>query len=232
MNEDFYKFPSTPHLAVLGIDNMRDDKVMQLDEQKDFIKNYLFVEEKVDGANLGISFDSSGNVLLQNRGSYINGPYLGQWVLLERWLKTKVDILFDYLGTQFIVFGEWCYAEHTISYTNLPDWFLGFDVFDKNKGLFLSFKRRNEIMEECGISTVPLISKGIFTLHTLIEFLNTPSHLSKTPLEGIYLRYDNYLWLGGRAKIVREKFMQANEEHWSRKKIKPNKIVYENGTNI
>lgn len=223
MNEAFFKFPSTPHLIVLGVHDVRTDKVMGDAERKDFIKNHLVVEEKVDGANLGISFDSSGNVFLQNRGTYISRPYLGQWTILEEWLDSRIDKLFDFLEDQYIIFGEWCYAEHTVPYRYLPDWFLGFDIFDKSNGLFLSFERRNEILCKCGISAVPLISTGIFSLDSLIKFVNTPSKFSETLSEGIYLRCDNDLWLTGRAKIVRERFVQMDEDHWSKKKIRPNK---------
>lgn len=79
MIEDYYKFPSTSHLAILGTNVVRNDKVMSERERNDFLNHELVIEEKVDGANLGISFDSLGNVRLQNRGSYLHAPYSGQW---------------------------------------------------------------------------------------------------------------------------------------------------------
>ena len=57
---DFFKFPSTPHLAVLlGVD-VRGDKVMSEKERDEFLRHEITVEEKIDGANLGISFDGDG----------------------------------------------------------------------------------------------------------------------------------------------------------------------------
>ena len=42
----------------------------------DYIKGkYVVLEEKVDGANSGISFDENGNLLLQSRGHFLNGSY-------------------------------------------------------------------------------------------------------------------------------------------------------------
>lgn len=67
MSEDFFKFPSTPHLVILGANVVRDDKVMSERECDEFLRHELVVEEKVDGANLGIAFDSSGNLRTQNR---------------------------------------------------------------------------------------------------------------------------------------------------------------------
>lgn len=40
----------------------------------EFLRHELVVEEKIDGANLGISFDNSGNFQAQNRGSYLQFP--------------------------------------------------------------------------------------------------------------------------------------------------------------
>ena len=59
MIDRFNKFPSTPHLALLGGVGVRDDKVMSEFERCEFLRHELVVEEKVDGANLGISFDES-----------------------------------------------------------------------------------------------------------------------------------------------------------------------------
>ena len=41
-------------------------------------------------------------------------------------------MLFEILSEKFILFGEWCYAQHSIFYDRLPDWFLGFDIYDKD----------------------------------------------------------------------------------------------------
>ncbi len=58
MKGGFFKFPSTPHLALLGDVEIRGDKVMSELERAEFLCHEFAVEEKVDGANLGISFDS------------------------------------------------------------------------------------------------------------------------------------------------------------------------------
>ncbi len=52
MKDDFFKFPSTPHLATLPGVDIRGDKVLSESERDAFLKHGLVVEEKVDGANL------------------------------------------------------------------------------------------------------------------------------------------------------------------------------------
>jgi ATP-dependent RNA circularization protein (DNA/RNA ligase family) len=226
VKDDFYKFPSTPHLAILGGNPVRGDKVLTTNERDDFLQHELFIEEKVDGANLGISFDASGNFRVQNRGSYLHYPYAGQWKKLSDWLDPKMDLLFESLSDHRILFGEWCYAQHSVSYDRLPDWFLGFDVFDKNSWRFLSCSRRDTVISGLGLSPVPVIGRGRFSLSGLNKLLSR-SQLSGNPAEGLYLRFDKGDWLEQRAKLVRPEFIQSVEEHWSRKGIRANRLKLE-----
>lgn len=223
MTPAFFKFPSTPHLTLLGTNSVRDDKVFSKNEMDGFLEHELMIEEKMDGANLGISFDSSGNLNLQNRGSYLLKPYSGQWKRLVGWLPFKLEFIFDCLQDRYILFGEWCFARHSVWYNNLPDWFLGFDIFDKQAGRFLSCKKRDKMFKRMNIFPIPLIGSGCFTLKELKEFFRK-SVFSNTSAEGIYLRYDKGAWLEDRAKLVRPEFIQAIETHWSGKGIIPNKL--------
>lgn len=226
MKNDFFKFPSTPHLAVLCGVEVRDDKVMSESERSSFLQHKIVVEEKVDGANLGISFDAEGDVRVQNRGSYLHLPSTGQWKKLAEWLTRRTDELLEQLMDRYILFGEWCYAQHSVIYDRLPDWFLGFDIYDKATGRFFSCTRRDELFRALGVSQVPRVDIGHFTLAQLTEFLSQ-SQLSDKPAEGLYLRFDQSDWLVQRAKLVRPAFIQSVEQHWSRSGIKPNRLRLE-----
>ena len=223
MTNDFHKFPRTPHLAVLADNVVRDDKVMSELEREMFLRHELVVEEKVDGANLGISFDGEAHARCQNRGAYLQYPYTGQWKKLSEWLDPKTDILFEKLTDRYILFGEWCYAQHSIFYDQLPDWFLGFDIFDKESLKFLSYPRRDAVFRDVGISGIPAIKKGHFTLSELKRMLPI-SRLCDKPAEGIYLRFDQGDWLKQRAKLVRPEFIQSVGEHWTRGGLKANQL--------
>ena len=205
---------------------IRGDKVMSESERNHFLQHDLFVEEKVDGANLGISFDTEGNIRAQNRGAYLQLPSMGQWKKLDDWLKQKTEKLFEYLTDRFILFGEWCYARHSVFYNFLPDWFLGFDLYDKQANRFLSCERRNEIFRMIKIQQVPALGHGHFTLMELRELLSQ-SKISDHPAEGLYFRFDQGDWLGQRAKIVNPTFIQSVESHWTAGPIKPNILKLE-----
>lgn len=226
MKDNFFKFPSTPHLTLLGDIEVRDDKVMSEYDKRQFLRHELVVEEKVDGANLGISFDAEGNIQAQNRGSYLPLPSSGQWKKLKEWLTPRADSLFDRLTDRYILFGEWCYAMHSVFYDRLPDWFLGFDVYDKNISRFLACSGRDEIFRAIGLSQVPEIDRGHFNLLELTQLL-PKSQLGDVPAEGLYLRFDQGNWLVQRAKLVRPVFIQSVEQHWSRSGIKANRLEME-----
>lgn len=221
MKEDFFKFPSTPHLIIpQGVD-VRGDKVLGSSEQEAFLQHEVIVEEKVDGANLGISFTDQGNLQLQNRGSYLYLPGLGQWKKLGEWLAPRTDILFAHLSHRHMLFGEWCYAQHAILYTHLPDWFLAFDIFDREEQRFFSSAKRDKLLKKMGLHRVPHLGRGRFSVTQLNKFL-AQSKLTDQPAEGLYLRVDQDDWLKQRAKLVRPSFVQSVAQHWSRSTIRPN----------
>lgn len=226
MKDDFFKFPSTPHLATLAGVDIRGDKVLSEPERAEFLQHDLVVEEKVDGANLGISFDSEGNVRAQNRGAYLHLPGSGQWKKLGDWVSHRTDALFEHLSDHFILFGEWCYAQHSVFYDRLPDWFLGFDLYDKQVGRFLASGRRDGLLTKMCIAQVPVIARGRFT-YPAIKKLLSQSKLTDQPAEGLYLRFDQNDWLAQRAKLVRPAFIQSVEQHWSCSAFRPNRLSSE-----
>lgn len=222
----FLKFPSTPYIE-LDKGRVRKDKVLSEEEVGQILSRKVYVEEKVDGANLGISFDEDGELLFQNRGSYLYKPLEGQWSILRTWAGKYEEAMFDCLTDRYILFGEWCYATHSVYYDSLPDWFIGFDILDKKSHRFLAVENRNQIMKQIGIAIVPLLGQGVFESGQLKGFLGK-SKYGPACSEGIYLRQDQGEFLKYRAKLVRESFQQEIEMHWSKKQIKYNKICYGN----
>ncbi len=226
MKDDFFKFPFTPHLATLDGVDIRGDKVLSEFERDEFLQHNLVVEEKVDGANIGVLFNNDGNIRVQNRGAYLHLPGSGQWRKLGDWLAPRTDDLFESLANRYILFGEWCYAQHSVFYDRLPDWFLGFDIYDKQTGRFWSVVRRDELFKKLKIAQVPTIAQGRFTLEDLKRLLSK-SKLGPQPAEGLYLRVEQEDWLAQRAKLVRPAFIQSIDRHWSHSAIRPNRLRFE-----
>jgi len=220
----FFRFPHTPHLTWLGRAPPRGDKVMEPHEASQLLAGQIVVEEKVDGANLGFSSEG-GTLQAQNRGGYLDlDTPQGQWKPLKRWLQPLRHELAEALTPDLMLFGEWCYAVHSIQYTRLPSYFLAFDVYDRAQGTFWSVDRRNELTRRLGIATVPELGRGRYTLGELKSLL-AESRLADVPAEGLYVRRESGGLLSSRAKLVRAEFVQAIEEHWSRRALRTNRLV-------
>ncbi|MEO6785878.1 MAG: RNA ligase family protein [Chthoniobacteraceae bacterium] len=220
-----HKFPKTPHLLWLSPHPARNDKVMALAEADEFLRTPITVEEKLDGANLGVSFDGGGRLQAQNRGNFLDDSLSGQWHGLRGWLARHETSLKDHLPAHAILFGEWCYAQHSIGYTMLPDWFVGFDVFDAKSGRFWSTVRRDAFLAQVGVASIRRITAGRFTSDEVRRMLSRSSAYYSGPLEGIYLRQEDEEWLIRRAKMVRPEFVQAIGEHWSHGPLHRNQVA-------
>lgn len=221
--DKFFKFPHTPHLIWLAEKQPRNDKVLPQDEVDEFLRSKLVVEEKVDGANIGISLDEQGDIRIQNRGGYLkrNGHF--QFKPLWPWIIRHKTTITDALYPDLILFGEWCYAKHSVYYDRLPDWFLAFDVYDKSRNEFWCTKKRNIFIDSLGLERVPELAEGLFSKLELLSFLGN-SRLTDSPREGIYLRKENDEILLSRAKIVNADFVQNISEHWMSKGLIKNSV--------
>lgn len=225
MTEDFFRFPHTPHLAWLGHDTPRDDKVLSPADVQALLAGDVVVEEKLDGANLGFSLSSDGSLRAQNRGQYLAEPHAGQFARLPAWLAQHGDALRSVLTPDLMVFGEWCAARHSLDYAALPDWLLLFDVYDRQEGRFWCSVRRKALAASAGLATVPQVAHGRHTIASLKTLVATSSsHYRQGPLEGVVIRRESALWCESRAKLVREDFTQAIDTHWRKRAIEWNRM--------
>lgn len=222
---DFFRFPQTPHIAWLGDGAPRDDKVLTPDEIDALLEDKVVAEEKLDGANVGFSLAADGSLQAQNRGQYLIEPHVGQFSRLPAWIMQHGDSLKAVLNPDLIVFGEWCAARHSLDYLTLPDWFLVFDVYDRKAERFWSTRRRNELVEQAGLVTVP----HLFTEKVSVEDVKNyvaaaTSRFRNGPLEGLVLRQEDEDWCLGRAKLVRHDFTQAIDVHWRKRALEWNRL--------
>ena len=225
MKDTFHKFPHTPHLIWLGEGTPREDKILSRAEAEEFLSGPVVVEEKVDGANLGLSVGPNGRIRAQSRGNHLTpGRSHPQWNPLWPWLARREDSLVAALGSERMLFGEWCHARHTIAYAALPDWFLAFDVFEPGEGLFWSTDQRNVLTANLSLSTVPEVFRGRLTLRDVSKLVGK-SALGAARMEGIYLRGETQGRLLGRAKVVGVEFKQQIEAHWTRRAPIPNHLA-------
>lgn len=228
---DFFRYPHTPHIAWLAEGQPRDDKVLSSVDAAEFLQHEIVIEEKLDGANLGFSLGPDGELRAQNRGQYLVSPFTGQFARLGEWTAVHQDRLFDALTESLIVFGEWCAARHSLGYEQLPDWWLIFDVYDREAQRFWSSGRRNQLANSVGVAQVPCLHRGRFDLRQLKEWVaDEASRFREGYAEGFVLRREDTLWLCDRAKLVRPGFTQAIAQHWRSRPLAWNRVAADAGS--
>ncbi|KAJ6637919.1 Dual specificity protein phosphatase 23, partial [Pseudolycoriella hygida] len=195
------KFVRTRHLTNLGAAS-RDDLLLTAGEQDSFLKFPLDVEEKIDGANLGIVVKSDYKISVQNRSHYVSSSYHAQFSLLDNWILKHTDELINLLEPEEeILYGEWCYMKHSIHYTRLPDLFLAFDIFNCLTQEFLSRRELGKRLEGTSIKQVPLIVSKKFS--NLKELVDVATKTKSSYYDGL---------IEGFCEIVQQRVLQWNME--------------------
>lgn len=236
-HDGLQKYPRTAHLE--GSRLQPGDEDMQSAPFSQLVGRSLVVEEKIDGQNAGISFGTAGELLLQSRGHFLRGGAReASFAPLKGWAQRHRAALHDVLGARYVLFGEWCYAKHTVFYDALPHWFLAFDLYDKEHDLFVDTPTRRRVLAGAPVVEVPVLAMKSFTSLAEMLTLLGPS-TCKTPawrtalraaaeqvahldvertvtetddsdeMEGLYVKVEEGGVVVDRLKWVRPSFLQA-----------------------
>ena len=242
------KYPRTRHIE--GSRLQHGDHDLKALPWSELRTRFLVIEEKLDGANSALSFDERGRQRLQSRGHFLTGgPRERHFALFKTWAAAHAGVLFDRLGSRYVVYGEWLYAKHTIFYDRLPHYFLEFDVLDREAGIFLSTPRRRALLDGLPIASVPVLSEQTADRLEAVTQLVGPTlykseswaarleavaierrldpalvrrQTDRTPLaEGLYIKWEDEHEVLGRYKFVRHSFLQAVEQSESHWHARP-----------
>ncbi len=230
------KYPRTPHLEGSRL-QPGDEDLSQIDFSE-IEGKHLVIEEKIDGANCALSFDEDGSLLLQSRGHYLTGgPREVHFNLFKQWANVHRETFYATLGTRYIMYGEWMYAKHSVYYDALPSYFMEFDIYDRERGMYLDTPSRRALTSRMPISSVPVLAEGKFKsmkeilrylgkstyireghLQRLAEYcrengLNVEERLAETDntdiMEGLYIKAEEDGQVVNRLKYVRAGFAQG-----------------------
>jgi hypothetical protein len=256
-NLELYKYPSTRHLEGSQLQKGDTQGDTQRHIHGDIAINktgkrcdprlpyaalagrYIVVEEKLDGANAGVSFSSGAELLLQSRGHYLlGGARERQFGLLKRWAAVHEAALLERLGDRYVMYGEWMKKKHSVFYNRLPHLFCEFDIYDRSKQVFLSTAARQTLLGTAPVLPVPVLYAGPAParLRDLLALLKPTlaktadwrrdfeevvrregldlakawSQADKSDLaEGLYIKTEEDGVVTGRYKWVRSDFIQA-----------------------
>ena len=224
--EEFHKYPRTVHLR---------------DYSKGLEGKHVVVEEKMDGTQVGVSFDLDGKSVIQTRGHLLTGhPRERQFDLLKAWVNVHHKTLFELLGTSHIMFGEWLLTKHTVFYDMLPHYFMEFDVLNKKTGSFLTTMERNQMFTDTPIVSVAalwnnivddvddvqnLIGNSLFksadwhkniveeALQSKLDIHDVLQDTDESTLmEGLYIKVEEDNKVSDRIKLIRPNFIRFIED--------------------
>ena len=181
-----FKYPRTRHIK--GSRKQHGDHDLESVPWEELVGKHLVIEEKIDGANCGISFSDQGDLLLQSRGHYLRGgPREKHFNLLKRWSQFRQDELFDALSDRYVMYGEWMYAKHTCFYDALPHYFMEFDVLDLHNSCFLSTCARQALLKDVSVGHVKVLAEGAYTRLAELEAMIVRSNFITDDRTGNFL---------------------------------------------
>lgn len=238
MEDVIIKYPRTQHIQGSNLQK-GDEDLSQISFET--IKNkFIVIEEKVDGANVAISFNSDDKLLLQSRGRFLTGGSREyHYNLFKQWANNFKDDFLFVLGDRYIMYGEWLYSKHSLYYDALPHYFMEFDVFDKKEQVFLDSNRRKEMLKDLPVISVPILATGKFEkMEDVLKYLTNslyktdknienlrqeaikmnldPEQIVKETdnsmlMEGLYIKVEEDGIVKDRMKYVRNSFKQNME---------------------
>ena len=244
-NLELQKYPSTRHLEGSQL-QQGDDGYAKTNRRNDpraayasLAGRFIVVEEKLDGANAGLSFSEGGELLLQSRGHYLaGGGRERQFSIFKRWAAAHESALVERLGDRYVMYGEWMGKKHSVFYNHLPHLFCEFDIYDRDRQVFLSTAARAALLGQAPVLPVPVLYAGVAPprladLKALIRFSLAKTarwredfeatvaregldlakcwtQADKSDLaEGLYIKVEEDGVVAARYKWVRSDFVQA-----------------------
>lgn len=215
------KYPRTLHVPwSKGATN--DDKIAK--DISTLLNKEIIITEKVDGSNT--SLEAYGCFARTHAGPPTHSSFDG--------LKALHANIKHLIPEEYQIFGEWCYALHSIAYDKLPSYFLAFgvrQVANLPDFVWSSWADVELLADEIGVPTVPVLWKGICKkeseLQEITEILVKQPSLLGNIREGVVIRVANDFLDQDFSKYVmkwvRKDHVQTTE-HWKNQEIIKNKI--------
>lgn len=211
------EFHRIPHFNK-DISNMTHDDICTESEIQFPIKCY--VQEKIDGANMGVSWLNDGPVLrnrkhILNKGySKIKTPAKKQFTSAWNWIhKHESDIkkAEKIWESPITIFGEYMWAKHSIEYNKLPDWFIAYDIWSVNDEKFLSPIMVDQILSQTSIKYIKPIETTLNSVQDIISLSEMESSYRDGIVEGIVIKTSNGDFLNQSWKVVNSKFERRED---------------------
>lgn len=207
---DLIKYPRTFHLPWSESLTSDDKSLTSVDH---FCGKEVVVTEKMDGENTTLRFDHLHARSLDSAGGEDRA-----WVK-QFWSSIRYDI-----PQGWRVCGENLWARHSVSYQNLPSYFMGFSVWDDGNNA-LSWDDTQEWFSLLGVTSVPVLYRGQWNEKVIRSLWDNQN---RCQCEGYVVRladsfhYDDFS--RSVAKFVRSGHVQT-DKHWRHSALVPNLLA-------
>lgn len=199
------------------ISNMTHDDI-ELESPIDFPLE-CYVQEKVDGANMGISW--SDGPILRNRSHILKKGYIKrdtpaklQFRPAWNWLHQHEDdikLISELCYSPVTIYGEWLYAKHSIYYDKLPDLFLAYDIWSVEDREFLSPEIVSELLDKTNIKYIKSNKITIKSINDVIKLSESKSQYRDGMTEGIVIKTSNGRFVDKCFKVVNKHFERRED---------------------
>lgn len=202
----YIKYPRTPHLPwSRGISS--DDTVLVETDVAFFSGKRVIISEKMDGECTTLYRNKVHARSLDSA----NHPS-------RNWVKNFWGMIRHNIPEDIRICGENCFAKHSIHYTNLPSYFLGFNAWREN--VCLAWDETIDLFNKIGIIPVKVLYDGIFSMDAIKSI-----KINENLVEGYVVRVSSEFFIDDFAKnvgkYVRDKHVQT-DVHWMHQAVTPN----------
>lgn len=200
-----------------------DDKISK--DVESLLHKEIVITEKVDGSNTSI--EAGGCFARSHNGPPTHSSFDG--------LKALHSNIKYSIPDNIQIFGEWCFALHSIAYDKLPGYFLMFAIreLDKNgESFWYSWDEVKAWAEELNIPTVPVLWQGIVSSEKELRSITNKLVFEKSVYgetrEGIVIRLADVIpnknFSESVMKWVRKNHVQTSD-HWTNQQVVRNKLA-------
>lgn len=208
------KYFKTYHLP-FSPGKLKYDKV--LNSIYHLLKKNLIFTEKLDGSNICLCKEG---VFSRSHAQFAKHHSFDM-------LKKIYNNIKNNIPENYLFYGEWLYAVHSIKYDKLPNYLFLFAIYDKNKKVWKNWDFVKEYSYKLNIPTVPFLGEiccfSVYELENVINLLMKNGSKYGNEIEGIIIR-TNVDFIDPNinvAKYVRENHTQTNK-NWLFKKTERN----------
>lgn len=208
------KYPRTFHLPwSLGATD--DDKTHSVQDIGDmFDGREVVITEKVDGENSTLYADGGSHARSLDSAHHPS----------RSWVKSHASTVGPELPGGWRVCGENMFARHSISYEELPSYFLAFSIWTDDN-VCLGWDEFTEWCTLLGLAMVPVLYRGVWDASKAQTLWPRPSSFGGGESEGYVVRLaDAFPYSQFKRSVA--KFVRANhvqtDTHWMHASITPN----------